>query len=130
MIVFMSPLWSNSTFFLYSPTIQLEKTFFKWSIITLSILSKVNQHLATHQYGINQIYKIWRKIWQDINYNFTESRKSKLGEIWFSVVRFRLIHFSVQFLTWWWSKSSRGLICTKGLYIGFSDIVAIMGKYQ
>ena len=29
MIVFMSPLRSNSTVFLYLPTIQLEKTFFK-----------------------------------------------------------------------------------------------------
>ena len=80
MIVFMSPLRSNSTFSSLSIKIKLEKTFFNWSIITLSRLSKVNQHLASHKFVINQVYQIRRDIWQDIKYNFTESGKSKLGE--------------------------------------------------
>ena len=111
-----------------SLTIPLEKIFVKWYIITLSILSKLHQDLASHQFVINQVYQIRRNIWQDINYNFNESRKSKLGEIWFSVVRFCLVHFSVQVPTWWWSKSWSGLIGTKGLCNFFSDIVVLVGQ--
>ena len=107
---------------------QLYIYFVNWLIIDLPRLSKVNQHLESHQFIINQVYQIRKKIWQDINYKFTESRKSKLGEIWFSVVWFRLVHSSVQSPTLWWSKSQRGLIGTKGILICFSDIVAIVGK--
>ena len=77
----------------------------------------MNQHLESHQFPINQVYQIRRKILQDINSNWTESRNSKLGEISFSVVWFRLVHFSVQVPTWWWYKSSRGLIGIKVLCI-------------
>ena len=112
----------------YHQQSNYKKPFVKWSIITLSGLSKVNQYLASHQFLINQVYQIRRKIWQDINYNFTESIKSKLGDIWFSVVRFHLLHSSAQFPTWWWSKSWGGLIGTKGICIGFSDLVALLGK--
>ena len=45
------------------------------------------------------------------------------------MVRFHLVHFSVQVTTWWFSKSSCGLICTKGLCIGFDDIGGLVGKY-
>ena len=45
MLFFMSPLQYNSTFFLFITNNPIRKTFFKWSIITLSIISKVNQHL-------------------------------------------------------------------------------------
>ena len=75
MIVFSSPLQSNSIFSSLSLTIILGKTFLKWSIITLSRLSKLNQHLASYQFVINQVYQIRKNIWQDINYNFNESRK-------------------------------------------------------
>ena len=68
-------------------------------------------------------------IWQDINYTLTKSRKSKLGEISFSVICCSPVHFIVQVLTWWWSKSSRGLIGTKGFFIGIIDIVAPVGQY-
>ena len=93
-------------------TIESEPTFGKSSISNQSSLFKI------------------RNIWQDINYNLTQSRKSKIGDICFSVVRFRLLHFSVQVPTWWWSKYSRGLIGTKGICIGFSDIVAPVGQYM
>ena len=43
------------------------------------------------------------------------------------MVWFLLVQFSVQVPTWWWSKSSRGLIVTKGVCICFSDIVAPVG---
>ena len=88
MIVYMSTLRSNFTFSLYSPTIQLGKKIVRLSIIFLSSLSKVKQHLASHNIS-----------------NLTYSRKSKLGEIFFSVFRFRLVHSSVQVPTRWWSKS-------------------------
>ena len=42
------------------------KTFFKWSIITELILSKMNQHFSGHQFAINKLYQIRRNIWQDI----------------------------------------------------------------
>ena len=44
---------------------------FKWSIITWLRLSKVKQHLTSHQFAINQVYQKRRKIWQDINSNLT-----------------------------------------------------------
>ena len=69
---------------------------------------------------INQVYQIRRNIWQDVNYNVIESRQSKLGEIWFSLVLFRLVHCSVQVPIWWWSKFWLCLIGKKGLCIGFS----------
>ena len=58
----------------------------------------------------------------------TQSRKYKLGEISFSVFQFYLVHFSVQVPTRLWYKSSHGLIGKKGIYIGFNDIVALVGK--
>ena len=58
----------------------------------------------------------------------TKSIISKLGEVSFSVVLFHLVHFSVQVPTSLLSKSSCGLIVTKGLYIGFSGLVALMGQ--
>ena len=58
----------------------------------------------------------------------TKYRISKIGEIIFSVVRFHLVHFSVQVPTRFLSESSRGLIGTKELCIGFSDIVELMGQ--
>ena len=58
----------------------------------------------------------------------TKSIISKVGEISFSVVQLHLVHFSAQVPTRLWSKSSRGLIGTKGICIGFSDIVALIGK--
>ena len=45
------------------------------------------------------------------------------------MVQLCLVHFSVQVPTWWWYKSSRCLIGTKGLCINFVDIVALMGQY-
>ena len=111
-----------------SLTIQIEKSFFKWWIITLSRLSTLNQHMASHQSVINQVYRIRRNILQDVNYKFTESRKSKLGEIWFSVVWFCLVHSIVQVTIWGWSKSWRGWISTKGICIGLSDIAALLGQ--
>ena len=58
----------------------------------------------------------------------TKSRISKLGEIIFLMVRFHLVHFSVQVPTKLWSKPSCGLIGTKGICIGFSDFVALVGQ--
>ena len=60
----------------------------------------------------------------------TESRISKLGVIDLSVVRFHLVHFSVQVTTWWWSKPSCGLIGAEGICIGFIDIVPSIGWKQ
>ena len=48
MIVYMSPLRYKSSFFLYSPTILLEKNV-ELSITFLSSKSEVNQHLASHK---------------------------------------------------------------------------------
>ena len=45
------------------------------------------------------------------------------------MVQLRLVNFSVQVPTWWWSKSSCGLIGTKGICISFIEIVALMGQY-
>ena len=64
-----------------------------------------------------------------ISYNLL-IKKYKLGENWFSLVQFHLVHSSVQVPTWLWSKSSIGLIGTKGLCIGFIDIDALVGQYQ
>ena len=101
---------SNSTsFLLYHWLSNQKKKIVKWSTITLSRLSKVNQRLTSHKFAINQVYKNIRNIWQDINSNLTYSRRSKLGEVSFSVIRFCLVHFSVKVPTWWWSESSRGL---------------------
>ena len=52
-----------------------------------------------------------------------------MSKISLSVVLFCLVHFSVQVCTWWWSKSSRFLIGTKGICIGFIDIIALVGNY-
>ena len=57
--------------FFFISNYPIRKTFFKLSIITESILSKVNQHLASHQFVINQVYQKRRKFWQDINSNLT-----------------------------------------------------------
>ena len=84
-----------------------------YQLIFLSSKSEVNQNLASHEIS-----------------NLTSSINYKLGEIWFSVVRFLLVHSSVQVPIWWWSKSSFGLIGTKELCIGFIDSGALMGKYQ
>ena len=111
-----------------SLTIQPEKKIVKWSMMPLSRLSKVNQHLASHQLVLNQVYQKIRNIWQDINYNFTKSRRSKLVQIWFSVVRLHLVDFSVQVPTWWWSKYWRGLIVTKGLCIGSVTLLRLLGS--
>ena len=35
------------------------------------------------------------------------------------MVRFHLVHFSVQVATWWWSNYSHGLIWTKGVFYWF-----------
>ena len=43
------------------------------------------------------------------------------------MVPFQLVHSSVQVPTWWWFKSSRGLIGTEGICIGFSEIVSFIG---
>ena len=40
-----------------------------------------NQEAQGHHFVINQINQIRRNIWHVFNYNFTESIKSKLGEI-------------------------------------------------
>ena len=129
MILFISPLQYNSTFSLFITNNPIRiNTFANWSIITLSRLSKVNQYLASRQFLINQGYQIRGRIWQDINYNFTESRKSKLGEISFSMVWFHLVKSSVQVPIWWWSKSWSGLLVTKGSCIGFSDIDDSVGQ--
>ena len=112
MIIFMSPLQSNSTFFLYSPTILLN-FFSSYQLLLLSSKSEVNQNQARHKIS-----------------NLTSSRKYKLGDILISVVRFHLVQSCVQVATWWWSKSSFGLICTKGLCINFIDSGALMGQYK
>ena len=46
--------------------------------------------------------------WQEHYHIIDWSKYSKLGEIWFSVVIFHLVHSSDQVTTWWWSKSSSG----------------------
>ena len=79
----------------------------------LSSKSEVNQNQARHNIS-----------------NSISSRNSKLGDIWFSMVQFHLVHFSVQVLTLWWYKSSFGLIGTKGICIDFIDTGELMGKYQ
>ena len=63
MIVYMSPLRSNSTFFLYSQTILLEKKLSSYQLLLLSSKSEVNQNQARHKIS-----------------NLTSSRNSKLGE--------------------------------------------------
>ena len=52
---------------------------------------------------------------------------SKLGVIYFSVVRFHTVHSSVKVTTWWWSESSHGLIGAEGLCVGFVDTVLPLG---
>ena len=113
MIIFLSPLQSNYTFFLYSPTILLEKQLSSYQLVLLSSKSELNQNQARHKIS-----------------NLTSSRNSKLGEILISVVRFHLVHSCVQVPTWWWSKSSFGLIGTKGICIDFIDSGALLGQYQ
>ena len=80
MTVFKESLQSNSTLSSLLRTIQLGKTFVKWSITILSRISEVNQYLASHQILIYQVYQIRCNNWQDIKYMFNESRQSKLGE--------------------------------------------------
>ena len=99
----MSPLRSNSTFFLYSPTILLKKLS-SYQLLFLSSTSQVNQNQTRQKIT-----------------NYTSSWNSKLDEILISVVQFHLVHFCVQVPTWWWSKYSFGLIDTTGLCIGFID---------
>ena len=41
--------------------------------------------------------------------------------------RIHLVHFIVQVTTWWWSESSCDLIGPEGIYIGFIEIVALVG---
>ena len=57
----------------------------------------------------------------------TESIISKLGVINVSVFLFHLVYFSVQVTAWWWSESSRGLIGTEDICIGFIGIVPPIG---
>ena len=85
-------------------TIKKEQIFCKWSIRTSSILSKREQTFWK--------LSIWNELWI-----------LNLGDISFSMVRFHLVHFSVQVSTWWWSKSSRGLVGADGLCIGFIEIL-------
>ena len=66
--------------------------------------------------NIELLYQNWAR--KKIT-NFHLSWNSKLGEITISVVQFHLVHFRVQVLTWWWSKSHSGLIGAKGLCIEF-----------
>ena len=47
---------------------------------------------------------------------------SNIGVINLSVVRFQLVHSSVQVPTQWWSKSSRGLIGAQDICFSFIDI--------
>ena len=44
-----------------------------------------------------------------------------------SVVQFNLVNPSVQVPNWWWAESSRGLIGTEGICIGFGYIVLHLG---
>ena len=76
----------------------------RYQLLFLSSTSQVNQNQARHKIT-----------------NYTSSWNSKLGEILISVVQFHLVHFCVQLPTWWWSKSSFGLIGTTGIFIGFID---------
>ena len=95
--------WDNSQHLFYD-----EKSDFGYNMQKLNDLNKPTTKLiASHNSG-----------------------NSKLGVIWFSLVRFHLIHSSVQVPTWWWSKSSFGLIGMKGICIGFIDSGALMGQYQ
>ena len=66
---------------LFITNYPIRKTFFNWSNLTESRLSKENKHLASRQFAINQDYQKRRNIWQNINYNLTLSIKSKLGDI-------------------------------------------------
>ena len=119
----------NLLLFFFITNYPIRKAFFKWSIIIESRISKENENVTSYQFEINQDYKKRMNIWKDINYNLMQSRKYKLCGISFSVIWSRLVHFSVQVPTWWWSKSSRGLIVPKGLCISIIDIVVPVGKY-
>ena len=113
MVIFLLPLRSNSTFFLYSPTILLENTLLSYQLLLLSSKSVVNQNQAKHKIS-----------------NSTSSRNSKLGDILISVVWFRLVHSCVQVATCLWSNSSFGLIVNMGLCINFIDGGALIGQYK
>ena len=62
--------------------------------------------------------------------NLTSSRNSKLSDILISVVLFHFVHSCVHAVTWWWSKSSFGLIGTTGLCIDLIDRGALLEKYR
>ena len=51
-----------------------------------------------------------------------ESVVSNLDVIHLSVVRFHLVHSSVQATTWWRDESVNGLIDAEGGFIGLGDI--------
>ena len=57
----------------------------------------------------------------------TESKISKLGVIYLSVVLLHLVHSSVNGTTWLWAETSHDLIVEEGLCIGFRDIVIALG---
>ena len=104
----MSPLWSNHVFNSLSLKIQLETNICQ--VINYIFIKTIKCDPTFGESSIyeKQFYQIRRNIWQDVNYNFTESRQSKLGEIWFSVVQIppctlqcSILHLVVvQFLTW------------------------------
>ena len=135
--------YSDGRFSSLSLTIKIEQNFDKLSILTESILSKEKKHLASYQLAMNQVYQNRIGICQVINLPWiktikikqtfgkgsilTESIIPNLGVINLSVVWFHLVHFSVQVSTWWWSKSSRGLIGRENIFIGSFDIVALVG---
>ena len=60
----------------------------------------------------------------------TESIISNLSVINFLVVRFHLVHFSVQVTNWWWYKSQHSLIGTEGICIDLIDIFRLQGVQQ
>ena len=113
MIIFLSPLHYNSTLFLYSPTILLEKNGRVINYCCCQVNHKWTKNQARHKIS-----------------NSTSSRNSKLGEILISVVQFHLVHLSVQVATWWWYKFLFGLIGTTGLCIDFIDSGALLEQYQ
>ena len=59
---------------------------------------------TNHNWLGSSRFDFWKEHYHIIDW----SRYSKLIGIWFSVVRFHLVHSSVQVTTRWWSKSSSG----------------------
>ena len=108
--------WSYSDITSHDPT-----TLFKFFITLYPKRTKFWQLISLSLYiQREQIFGSWQI------FTFQEYQSSVVNN--FSVVRIHLVHFFVQVTTWWWSESSSGLIGTKGLCIGLTDIFVLVGS--